>query len=128
VKLSDAEWRLMTVLWQRRPLSAREVIEALPQGPDRACTTVKTQLTRLVAKGALKESVGGTASLYAPRVGAAQARRSAQRGFVARAFGGYAPLLQFLSEAGEPTEADREELRRLLAAPGASRRRKSGGR
>jgi predicted transcriptional regulator len=128
VKLSDAEWRLMTVLWQRHPLSAREVLEALPRGPDRAYTTVKTQLTRLVAKGALKESSGGAASLYAPRVGAAQARRSALRGFVDRAFGGYAPLLQFLVDEDELSEADRDELRRLLAEPGASRRRKGGAR
>jgi predicted transcriptional regulator len=124
VKLSDAEWRLMTVLWRRHPLTAREVLEALPRGPDRAYTTVKTQLTRLVAKGALKETPGGAASRYAPRVGAAQARRSALRGFVERAFGGYAPLLQFLAEGDELSEADREELRRLLAGRGAARRGK----
>lgn len=126
MKLSDAEWRLMAVLWRRHPLTAREVLDALPQGPDRAYTTVKTQLTRLVAKGALRETTGGPASLYSPRVGAAQARRSALRGFVDRAFGGYAPLLQFLVEEDELTEADREELRRLLAGRGAARRGRDG--
>ncbi len=121
MKLSDAEWRIMTVIWLRHPLSAREVLEALPRGPDRAYTTVKTQLTRLVAKGALKETHAGTASLYAPRVGAAQARRFALRRFVERAFGGYAPLLHFLVEEHELSEADRAELRRLLELPGAAR-------
>jgi len=124
VKLSEAEWKVMTVVWRRHPVSARAVLEELPRGTDWAYTTVKTLLTRLVAKGALKESLEGKAALYAPAVSELVARRTAVRGLVQRAFGGYAPMLHFLFEEDELSEADRKELKRLLAEGG--KRGKSG--
>ena len=113
VKLSEAEWKVMAVVWRRHPASARDVLVGLPRGTDWAYTTVKTVLTRLVQKGALSETRRGQAAFYAPRVSERLARRAALRGLVQRAFGGYAPMLHFLFEE-ELSHADRRELERLL--------------
>jgi BlaI family transcriptional regulator, penicillinase repressor len=126
VKLSEAEWKVMTVVWRRHPVSARGVLEDLPRGTDWAYTTVKTLLTRLVRKGALKETRDGVAAIYAPAVSELAARRSAVRGLVQRAFGGYAPMLHFLLQEDELSEADRKELKRLLAEGDRGRRGKPG--
>ena len=125
MKLSEAEWKVMTVVWRRHPVSARGVLESLPRGTDWAYTTVKTLLTRLVRKGALKETREGQAALYTPAVSEQQARRSAVRGLMQRAFGGYAPMLHFLLEEDELSESDRRELKRLLAQADRPRRGKS---
>ena len=125
MKLTEAEWKLMAVIFRRSPVSAREVLEGLPRDTDWAYTTVKTQLTRLVRKGALSETREGQTALYAPRVTERQVRRFALRGLVERAFGGYAPMLSFLLEEEELSESDRKELQRLLAE-GKGRPRKKG--
>ena len=88
--LTEAEWKLMDGLWADAPASARELLDRL--GPDAgwAYTTVKTMLTRLVEKGALDERARGRESVYVPRVTRKQARRSAVRALIERAFGGTA--------------------------------------
>ena len=52
--ISNAEWEVMKVLWNRGGLAARDVYAALPEGHGWAIKTVKTLLSRLVAKGVVE--------------------------------------------------------------------------
>ena len=51
-KISSAEWEVMSVVWDKAPVTATEVFEALPPGHGWKQKTVNTFLTRLVEKGA----------------------------------------------------------------------------
>lgn len=68
--LSPAEWEVMKTLWDRGQLAARDVFAALPAdaegAPSRgwAYKTVKTLLSRLVAKGAIDYEQIGNSYLY----------------------------------------------------------------
>jgi predicted transcriptional regulator len=116
MRLTDAEWTLMNALWERSPATAREIGERLPEDVSWAYTTIKTMLSRLVAKGALEERKRGNTSLYEPIVTREKARRSALRSLVERAFGGAVePLVHHLVEERTLSRRDRDELIRILS-------------
>ena len=56
-RISDAEHAVMEVLWDRSPRSAADVCEAICETRDWTIATVKTLLSRLVAKGDPARSV-----------------------------------------------------------------------
>jgi BlaI family transcriptional regulator, penicillinase repressor len=62
--LSPAEWEVMKVLWESGPLAARDVFARLPKNRGWAYKTVKTLLSRLVAKQALAYDQIGNSYLY----------------------------------------------------------------
>lgn len=101
----------MNALWERHPASAREVSEAVRAQTGWAYTTVRTLLSRLAAKGAVKARHEGNASVYEPLLSRKQARRSAVRSLLERAFGGsVAPFVQFLVAEERLSKRDREAI------------------
>ena len=62
--LSAAEWEVMKILWDHGPLAARDVYARLPKRRGWAYKTVKTLLSRLVAKEALAYDQIGNSYLY----------------------------------------------------------------
>lgn len=84
--LTDAELRLMDVLWNNGPSNTTDVLRALP-GDDRlAYTTVLTTLRILEDKGYVAHTKDGKAFVYRALVDRASARRSALRHLVSRLF------------------------------------------
>jgi BlaI family penicillinase repressor len=125
VRISDAEWKAMEVLWDRGAASAREVFDAVSAESGWAYTTVKTMLDRLAEKGAVETCRRGRAITYRPTVSRNEARRWAVRSLLERAFdGATAPLLRFLVSEERLGPAERRELRRLLR----QEERRGGGR
>jgi BlaI family penicillinase repressor len=115
MRLSDAEWTIMRVVWRRAPASARDVVDEIAPATGWAYTTVKTMMARLVEKGALAERKRGHVSLYEPRVTEQAARRSALESLVDRAFGGmFGSLVQHLVAEERLSARDVEALRRLM--------------
>ena len=115
MSISDSEAVVMEVLWQRHPLGADEVVACLAERSDWAEPTVKTLLNRLLNKGAIRAERDGRRYLYSPVLEreAWVARQS--EGFVERLFGGrVAPLVAHFSERGRLSQADIDELRRLI--------------
>ena len=52
-RISDAEWEIMRVVWDRHPIEAGEVAKVVCARRDWSERTVKSLLSRLVHKGAL---------------------------------------------------------------------------
>jgi len=113
--LSESEWALLEVLWERERATARDVTEALSPTRGWAYSTVKTMLERLVEKGAVSGRKVGRTWEFSPAISSDQARRSAWRKFVDKAFGGSLdPALRFLATDAELTEDQKQALRALL--------------
>ncbi len=120
MRLSDAEWTVMQVVWQRGHATARDVLDSAGAETGWAYTTVKTVLARLTEKGALSARMDGRTSVYTPQVSQSEARRTAVRSLIEKAFGGaVSPLLQFLDE-GSLSDPERARLRDLLDREDAS--------
>lgn len=108
--LTDAELRLMEVIWQKRSASAAEVLEALPDS-ELAYTTVLNTLRILETKGYLKHTKDGKAFVYHPLVDRGQASRTAVQYLVSRFFGNSPGLL--VSNLIKDEQLSKRDLQRL---------------
>lgn len=87
--LTEAETRLMHVLWRLEQGSVSEVVEALnADEPTLAFNTVQTTLRVLEQKGFVRHQPVKRTFVYTPRVSRAQAQESAIEWLVERFFDG----------------------------------------
>ncbi len=115
MQLSESEWKVMKVVWQRHLASVRDVLEALHDDTGWAYSTVKTMLGRLVEKGALSVRKRANTSLFTPLISRQDARQTAVRALLERAFDGtFGSLVQHLVGDRQLSGRERAELRRLL--------------
>lgn len=114
--ISDSEWSVMEALWERAPQTASEVTRTLKPTMKWAENTVRTLLTRLVEKGALKtdENTSGTRT-YLPAVKREACVRAESDSFLQRVFQGAAkPLLIHFAQNSKLTPEEVKELKKLL--------------
>ena len=117
MKLSENEWQLMNALWKKSPATAREIIEQIPREVAWAYTTVKTMLTRLVAKEAVSEHKRGNTSLYEPLIAQKHAHKNAFTNLFDKVLdGAVEPLMHYLIEERKLSQKERDELIRMLEA------------
>ena len=90
--LTDAELRLMEVLWIRESATVADVVENLPQPPS-AYSTVLTILRILETKGFISHAEEGRAHRYTAQVGREAARRNALQALSDKFFNGSSALL-----------------------------------
>jgi predicted transcriptional regulator len=109
--LTDAELRLMDVLWEKGEATVSDVADALPKKPALAYSTVLTTLRILENKGFVRHTKDGRAFVYHPVVGREQARESAVTHLVRRFFENSPELLMLNLLDGKKVDAS--ELRRL---------------
>ena len=115
MKLSENEWKIMNALWKSSPATAREIIEQIPGKVEWAYTTVKTMLSRLVAKEAVSEHKRGNVSFYEPLIAQENTRRNALTELFDKVLdGAVEPLMHFLVEEKKLSKKERRELIRML--------------
>lgn len=115
-EISESEWAVMEVLWEHSPQTAAEVATTLQPTTSWAENTVRTLLTRLVGKGALKtaENAAGTRT-FSPAVARETCVKAEGDSFLQRVFGGAAkPLLVHFAQNGKLSAAEVKELKALL--------------
>jgi BlaI family transcriptional regulator, penicillinase repressor len=114
-RISEAEHAVMEVLWEEQPLTAAEVAERA--GPKRGWSvhTVKTLLSRLMAKGAITHEAEGRRFLYSPAIERDSYVGGESEKLVDRLFGGrVTPLIAQLAERRALSAQDIAELEALL--------------
>jgi len=126
MKLTEAEWQIMNALWKGWPATGRQIADRLPENVNWAYTTIKTMLTRLAEKQAVKETKKGSIGVYEPILTRQNARRSALKSLANQAFdGAFGPLMHFLLEDQKLTPKQRQELLDALKQENSS---KKGGK
>ncbi|MEC7818010.1 MAG: BlaI/MecI/CopY family transcriptional regulator [Pseudomonadota bacterium] len=114
-RISEAEHAVMEALWDASPRSAADVCDAVCEARGWSMPTVKTLLSRLVAKGAVATEPEGRKFLYSPVLARADYVGGESRRLVDRLFGGRAaPLFAHLAENEALTEQDLSEIETLL--------------
>lgn len=118
-QISDAEWIVMKVLWEKSPRTSKEVVEALARDTTWKPKTIHTLLARLVRKGALTAHKDGREYQFTPAVRAEDCQRSESVSFLKRVFDGdMAPFLACFVRDNKLTRAEIEELKRILEGKG----------
>ena len=116
--LTDAELRLMDVIWEKGAATVGEVAEALPKELGLAYNTVLTTLRILEDKGYLRHTKAkeGRAFVYGAVVGRNEAGRNAVRYLVSRFFRNSPELLVLNLLEDEKLDAgELARIRELLA-------------
>jgi BlaI family penicillinase repressor len=109
--LTEAELRLMHILWEKGTATVSDVVEALPKRLALAYNTVLTTLRILEKKGYVRHEKEGRAFVYSPVVDRGQASRNAVKHVVTRFFDNSPGLL--LLNILEHVKIDDGELKRL---------------
>jgi BlaI family penicillinase repressor len=113
--ISDAEWRVMEVIWERATATAAEVIAALSSATAWKHRTIRTLLARLVEKKVLAARPDGNRYLYRPLVRRDRCVRQESQSFLHRVFRGDAgELLVHMVRDANISAAQIKELKRLL--------------
>ena len=118
--LTEAELRIMNVLWLKGAGTVQFVLDSLSEKPALAYNSVLTTIRVLERKGYVEHSKDGRAHVYAPLVGRDEASRSEIRHLVGRFFKNSHEqlVLNILEDKGiEADELDR--LREMLERSGA---------
>ncbi|AWP45743.1 CopY/TcrY family copper transport repressor [Levilactobacillus brevis] len=68
VSISDAEWRVMRIVWTLNQADSHTIIELLERQHDWKAPTIKTLIGRLVKKGALATTKQGRQYIYTPLI------------------------------------------------------------
>ena|ERR1041385_1638145 len=112
--LTNAEHRIMEVIWARGSATVADVVEAL-KGKD-AYSTILTLMRILKIKGYLATRKDGRAFVFTPRVDRDTAARKAVQQLLRKFFGGSPSelVLTFLREE-EITPSELDELKRQIA-------------
>ena len=111
--LTEAEYRIMDVLWELPAATVGDVVERL-KGPTRpAYNTVLTLLRILERKGYVRHDKNGRAFTYLPIVNRVQARRGALTHVLSRFFNGSREAL--LMDLLGHEDIDASELERVKA-------------
>lgn len=114
-RITEAEHAVMEALWRRAPLTASEVCDAVCEPRGWTLATVKTLLSRLVAKQAITSQPDGKRFLYSPAIARIDYLGGESKRLVDRLFGGRAaPLFAHLAETEALSETDLAEMETLL--------------
>jgi predicted transcriptional regulator len=115
--LTEAELRLMDVLWKKSKATVAEVAEALPKQLGLAYNTVLTTMRILEDKGYVRHTKAkeGRAFVYHPVMGHKEASRKAVRNLLSRFFGGSPrELVLNLLEDEELSPTELKRIRQLI--------------
>lgn len=112
---SNLEMQILSLLWDRGPATVREVLESMPDGRERAYTSILSAMQVMEKKGLLAHDRLGNAHVYRPLVDQRQTLGPMLRGMVSNIFGGrVSSVMQHLLEENEIDEAELAEIREIL--------------
>ena len=118
-ELTEAEWEIMQVIWEKEPCAAGTVQEALAATRNWCYATVKLTMDRMVAKGFLQIERIRNLQLFHSCISEVEARRGEFRRMLTRAFGGaMTPMLKFLIEHEGLSKDEAAELRQFVNKAG----------
>ncbi len=113
--ISDAEWQVMKVLWNRSPLTSTEIISELKSTNSWSPKTVHTLISRLVKKEAIEVKKGSKYNLFTSIVTQDECSRVETKSFIEKVYNGSIQMMlkNFIKDEKLSSE-EIEELRRML--------------
>ena len=116
IDISEAESIVMEVLWRHGPMRSENVVETLSGQQKWREPTVKTLLSRLLNKGAIRAAKEGRRYVYSPVLTRDEWLSHESKGLLDRLFGGrVAPLVAHFGRHGKLSKKDIAELKRMIA-------------
>jgi len=119
VHCTEAEWKIMEVLWEDAPRTMPQITKALAEKTGWSRHTVITLLKRMQEKGSIRVDESGPVKQYFPLISREEASSQETKKLLSHVFSGKASLLvQNLVDSGEITLKEMEELMALIRKEG----------
>ena len=112
INLTEAEWTVMECLWEKSPLSSREITEQLEKSAGWTRSTTNTLLARLEGKGAISTVTQKRSKSYSAVLRRDAALREAE-GFLDRVYHG--SLSMMVSSLTQKQALPKSEIDKLYA-------------
>ena len=114
-ELSEAEWAIMKVVWEKEPCAAGEVQEILQESKNWAYSTVKGAMDRMAEKGFLKINKIRNLQLFSSTINQEEAQKGEFKKMLKRAFDdALTPMMQFLLENEELSANELRQIRQMI--------------
>lgn len=91
-KISDAEWKVMQIVWKDGPLPSADVVKALTESTDWNPKTIHTFISRLVKKGILGIEKGQI-NMYYALISENDCKKEVTDSFIKKVYNGSIELL-----------------------------------
>ncbi len=111
-KISDAEWKIMNLLWDDEPKTMMQITKALLEETGWSKHTVMTYLKRMEKKGLIHYIEGKKAKLYYADIGREEATIAEKRSFLNKVFKGNVGLM--IATMLEQENFSEEEIEHLI--------------
>jgi len=113
--ISESEWEIMNVLWDKAPQTANDIIHSLQESTDWKPKTIRTLLDRLVQKDVVGVNKDQRVYTFYPLYSQEECQRAETESFIKRIYGGTmkSMLVQFIHE-DTLSDDDINELRTIL--------------
>ena len=113
--ISEAEYQVMKLIWDKAPVSTKEVTEILADESSWNPKTIQTLLSRLVKKGAIGYKKEGRVFVYTPLIKEEDYVEQESSSFLNKFYDGAlnSMVVNFL-EQDKLTENDINELKKIL--------------
>ena len=108
---SEAELEILQVIWEKEPVTVRQIHEVLLEKKKIGYTTTLKQIQRMTEKGMLERTTSGKAHLYKAIVKEQKVQETLFQRFVNSAFKGSA--MQLVMHALGHSETTKEEIEAL---------------
>jgi BlaI family penicillinase repressor len=114
-KIAESEWRVMQVLWGSGPQTANDVVNALSGEVKWKPRTIKTLISRLVKKAAIKVTEEGYRYRYSAAVDESSCVRSETKSFIQRVYqGAMKPALAAFIEDTDLSDKEIDDIQKIL--------------
>jgi BlaI family transcriptional regulator, penicillinase repressor len=120
--LTEAELRIMNVLWEKGSATVHDVLQSLPTKPALAYNSVLTIIRILETKGYVRHVKDRRTHVYMPKIDRKDATRSEVRHLLSRFFGNsHEQLVLNILEEGSIDAEELARVRQLIERSGGER-------
>ena len=118
-RCTEAEWKIMEVLWDHAPRTMSEITKVLEPATGWTRHTVITLLKRMQEKGTVAVDESGDVKRYTPLLSREEASNQQTKKLLSHVFSGKASLLiNHLVDSGEITLKEMDELMDMMRKSG----------
>ncbi len=114
-KPSDLELQILSLLWDKGPLSARDILESMPDGKKRAYTTILSTMQVMEKKGIVSHSTQGVTHLFKPEITKKQVLKPFIKRVVSEFFSGNpSAVMETLLDDATVDQQELQKMKQLL--------------
>lgn len=114
-KITEAEWKVMNVIWEKAPITSSEIVESLKDTTNWSTTTIYTLISRLVKKKAVAIEEGSSPNKCYPLISRDDYRRKESNSFLSKVYDGSLNLMMAnMVREMKLSDKDIDELKRIL--------------